>query len=121
MLSLVLTLRGHRVVEANDGLGGLHAIERIHPDAAIVDIGLPQMSGYELARRVRRQPTLDSVTLIALTGYGSPPDRQRARKAGFDEHMTKPPDFQRLATILAECGPGRSRVGTDGENPRTRR
>ena len=60
------------------------------PDVAVIDIGLPGMDGYELARRIRSGPTGRDVTLIALTGYGFPEDRERSRAAGFDRHLVKP-------------------------------
>jgi len=108
MMRLVLTTRGHDVVEAEDGLAGVDAIERVRPHAALVDIGLPTMSGYDVARRIRGNRALDSVTLIAVTGYGTHADIEAARNAGFDEHLTKPADTGRLESILARCSPLRS-------------
>jgi two-component system CheB/CheR fusion protein len=104
MMRLLLTTRGHQVVEAEDGIEGVDAIERVRPDAALVDIGLPTISGYDVARRIRGNRSLDSVTLVAITGYGSHADVEAARNAGFDEHLTKPADTQRLESILARCG-----------------
>ena len=101
MLSLLLTARGHQVFEAEDGPRALEAIERERPDAAIVDIGLPTMSGYDVARAVRANRALDSVTLVALTGYGAHADIQAAREAGFDAHLTKPADTTRIEAVLA--------------------
>jgi two-component system, chemotaxis family, CheB/CheR fusion protein len=103
MLSLLLTARGHEVVEAVDGAAAIEHIERVRPDAALVDIGLPTMSGYEVARRIRENPTLDSVVLVALTGYGTHADIEAAIAAGFDEHLTKPVETERLEAILARC------------------
>jgi two-component system, chemotaxis family, CheB/CheR fusion protein len=105
MMRLLLTTRGHQVVEAEDGVAGVDAIERVRPHAALVDIGLPTMSGYDVARRIRGNRSLDSVTLVAITGYGAHADVEAARNAGFDEHLTKPADTQRLESILARCGP----------------
>ena len=104
MMRLLLTTRGHQVVEAEDGGAGVDAIERVRPDAALVDIGLPTMSGYDVARRVRGNRALDSVTLVAITGYGTHADVEAAHDAGFDEHLTKPADTRRLESILARCG-----------------
>lgn len=103
MMRLLLTTRGHQVVEAEDGLLGALAIERVRPHAALVDIGLPIMSGYDVARRIRDNRALDTVTLVALTGYGTHADVVAAHEAGFDEHLTKPADTQRLESILARC------------------
>jgi two-component system CheB/CheR fusion protein len=103
MMRLLLTTRGHDVVEAEDGVAGVDAIERVRPHAALVDIGLPTMSGYDVARRVRGNRALDSVTLVAVTGYGTHADVEAARDAGFDEHLTKPADTGRLESILARC------------------
>jgi len=105
MLSLLLTARGHEVVEAPDGTAGIEQIERTRPDAALVDIGLPTLSGYDVARRIRQDRSLDSVVLIALTGYGTHTDIEAASEAGFDEHLTKPVESARLEAILARCVP----------------
>ncbi len=84
---------------AADGRSGLALLETERPAAAIVDIGLPQLDGYEVARRARA--TLgDDVRLIAVTGYGQPEDRERALGAGFDVHHTKPADVRRLCQSL---------------------
>jgi two-component system CheB/CheR fusion protein len=106
MTRLLLTTRGHEVVEAEDGRAGADAIERVRPHAALVDIGLPAMNGYDVARRIRRNRALDSVTLVALTGYGTHADVEAAHDAGFDEHLTKPADTERLESILARCSSG---------------
>lgn len=105
MMRLLLTMRGHQVIEAEDGGAGVDAIERVRPDVALVDIGLPTMSGYDVARRIRGNRALDSVTLVAVTGYGTHADVEAARNAGFDEHLTKPADTGRLESILARCSP----------------
>ena len=76
-------------------------IERLRPDLAIVDLGLPIMSGFELARRIRSNPALHGTRLVALSGYGQDSDVQAALDAGFDEHLTKPPDPDRLEQVLA--------------------
>jgi CheY-like chemotaxis protein/anti-sigma regulatory factor (Ser/Thr protein kinase) len=103
MLSLLLAAKGHEVTEAVDGPSALEEIARVRPDAALVDIGLPTMSGYEVARRIRKDPSLDSVVLIALTGYGMEADIETASEAGFDQHLTKPVESGRLELLLAEC------------------
>ena len=70
-----------------------------------MDIGLPDMDGYEVARRVRERPEANAVRLVALTGYGQPADVERARAAGFDEHLTKPLDLAALSRVLADLAP----------------
>ncbi len=102
MMQILLEARGHTVVTAADGEDALEAIERERPDVALVDIGLPRVSGYEVARRVRARPELDTVVLVALTGYGREEDVKAARDAGFDDHLTKPADPARLDRVLAD-------------------
>src|SRR5690606_29464770 len=71
------------------------------PDVILLDIGLPEIDGYEVAYRVRQQAALDGVVLVAMTGYGQPEDRQRSRAVGFDHHLVKPAQFADLQSILA--------------------
>jgi len=100
-LRRILELEGHRVRVAADGVSGLEAVRSAPPEVALIDIGLPKMDGYELARRIRnevessRQPYL-----VAVTGYGLPEDRKRTREAGFDLHVVKPVDAALLADVL---------------------
>jgi signal transduction histidine kinase/ActR/RegA family two-component response regulator len=101
-LRRLLELAGHRVCVARDGVAGLEALLSGPAQIALVDIGLPRMDGYELARRLRA--TLDGRPrpfMVAVTGYGLPEDRSRALAAGFDEHLTKPVDAAALARVLA--------------------
>ncbi|MEO6927792.1 MAG: response regulator, partial [Casimicrobiaceae bacterium] len=79
-------------------------LRAVAPDVVLLDIGLPQMDGYEVARRMRMLPAGHSVRLVALTGYGQPEDRQRARAAGFDRFVVKPLDFASLDSILTGQG-----------------
>ncbi|MDO9016838.1 MAG: response regulator [Deltaproteobacteria bacterium] len=95
----VLELGGHHVVEARDGIAGLACILAERPDVAMVDISLPGMDGYEVARRVRAALGA-SVALVAMTGYGRESDRVAALAAGFDSHLPKPVDFDRLDALL---------------------
>jgi CheY-like chemotaxis protein len=81
------------------------------PDVMIVDIGMPQMTGYDLARHVREDPRLSSVRLIALTGYGREEDRVRVLDVGFDLHLTKPVNESQLRSVLASMAPVRHRAG----------
>jgi PAS domain S-box-containing protein len=101
MLRNLLLSWGHRVEGVGDGLEGLEAIRRSMPEVALIDLGLPSMDGYELARQVRSLPGGDNVRLIAVTGYGQPDDRRRALEAGFDLHLVKPVDLHKLEQFLA--------------------
>lgn len=98
----ILTLDGHTVHKAVDGVSGVQAAERVHPDVAIIDIGLPHMDGYEVARTLRAGKH-HRIVLVALTGYGQPEDERLAREAGFDAHLVKPADFGRLRALLADA------------------
>jgi two-component system, chemotaxis family, CheB/CheR fusion protein len=100
MMQLLLEAEGVTVETAGDGLEGAELIERTRPDLAIVDLGLPVMSGFELARRVRQAPVCNGTRLVALSGYGRDSDIRAALEAGFDEHLTKPPDPDRLERML---------------------
>ena len=100
MLKLLLEAEGVSVHSAANGLEGVELIERIRPDLAIVDLGLPVMSGFDLARRIRQHRRHDEIRLVALSGYGQDADVQASLAAGFDEHLTKPPDPGRLETLL---------------------
>jgi len=102
MMQIWLESEGVQVFGAEDGLEGVALIEQLHPDLALVDLGLPVMSGFELARRVRENPENASTRLIALSGYGREADVQAALDAGFDEHLTKPPDPARLERLLRQ-------------------
>jgi two-component system, chemotaxis family, CheB/CheR fusion protein len=100
MLKTLLEFAGHRVEIAGDGLQGIEMIENQHPDVALVDIGLPALNGYELARKIRANENCQDVFLVALTGYSQPSDRQRALSSGFDAHLAKPVDLEQLRQIL---------------------
>jgi PAS domain S-box-containing protein len=99
-LRRLLEQDGHRVEEDGDGLSGLARAEATRPDIILVDIGLPGMDGYELARRIRAQRGAEPI-LVAITGYGQADDQRRSREAGFDAHLTKPVAPERLAEVLA--------------------
>ena len=101
MMQLFLETEGVRVYPAENGVDGIEMIERVRPDLALVDLGLPVLSGFDLARRIRENPQNQDVWLVALSGYGQDTDIQAALDAGFDEHLTKPPDHTRLLQILA--------------------
>lgn len=107
MLTAYLQQFGHEVIQARDGHAGLDAALEQRPDAIVCDIGLPGLDGYEIARRIRETPGLRSCSLIAVSGYGDSTDRDRARKAGFDHHLTKPADPMELADLIANTSEGR--------------
>jgi PAS domain S-box-containing protein len=104
MLQLLLEAEGVQVFTAENGRDGAELIERMHPDLALVDLGLPVMSGFELAQRIRRNPTCAATRLVAVSGYGQDSDVQASREAGFDEHITKPPEPSRLEQLLKGGG-----------------
>ncbi len=101
MLQLLLESQGVMVFAAENGVEGVELIERLRPDLALVDLGLPVMSGFDLARKIRANPQTAAVRLVALSGYGQDSDIQAALDAGFDDHITKPPDPARLDQLLA--------------------
>jgi signal transduction histidine kinase/CheY-like chemotaxis protein len=100
MMQILLESKGFSVACADNGLDGVALIEDTRPDVAIVDLGLPVMSGYDLARTVRQNPVIAATPLIALSGYGQESDVRAALEAGFDSHLTKPPDFDRLDELI---------------------
>jgi CheY-like chemotaxis protein len=100
MYRILIEMCGHEVLVAEDGAKGLELLKSAQPDIALVDIGLPGMDGYEIARRFRAEPEGGRVLLVALTGYGSSSDRARSRQAGFDLHLLKPVDPQALQSLL---------------------
>lgn len=100
LLSALLRRAGHHVQDAADGVAGVELALAETPQVVLIDIGLPGLDGYAVARRVRRALGRD-VLLVALTGYGQPDDQARALDAGFDVHLTKPVDFARLAQLIA--------------------
>ncbi len=99
-LASLLVLEGADVIEARDGTGALRSARNEQPPVAVIDIGLPDIDGYEVARQLRLDPRTQSMHLVALTGYGQEADRQRAQAAGFDRHLTKPVDFDELLAAI---------------------
>jgi CheY-like chemotaxis protein len=89
------------VYEAESGERGLELLEREDPDVAIIDVGLPGLSGFEVARRIRERPSGRAMLLLALTGHDSPGDFERSAKAGFDYHIVKPVDVDELARLIS--------------------
>jgi CheY-like chemotaxis protein len=100
-LALLLQASGHDVRTAHDGPTALEAALDYRPNVVLLDIGLPRMDGYEVAKKLRQQPFLKNVVLVAMTGYGQDSDRQRSQEAGFAHHLVKPADFGKVQQILA--------------------
>lgn len=112
-LAMLLELAGHLTRVAHDGPQALADADSFAPEAAVLDIGMPGMSGLDLARRLRASPAHCSMVLIALTGWGQPMDRCATALAGFDRHLVKPVDHEQLLHLIDELtalrggGPGR--------------
>jgi len=103
-LILLLEVLGHRVRAVHDGIAAMEAARANVPDVMLVDIGLPGIDGYEVARRIRRDPELKHVVLVALTGYGRDEDKRQAMAAGFDYHLVKPVNLDALHELVARLG-----------------
>jgi CheY-like chemotaxis protein len=99
-LAILLELGGHEVFSAANGALALESAERNLPEVALLDIGMPKLDGYEVARRIRAQPWGRRITLVALTGWGQDSDRRRSGEAGFDSHLVKPLDLDKLMELL---------------------
>jgi len=100
-LAMLLKVSGHQVRMAHTGPTALQEALDYRPNAVLLDIGLPGMDGYEVAKRIRQQPALQNVVLVAMTGYGQETDRHRSREVGFNAHLVKPADFGKVQQILA--------------------
>jgi len=98
----------HVVEICQDGFSALETVRTFNPDIVLTDLGMPRMSGYQLAEELRRLPEMQNVALIALSGYGQEADRQRSREAGFVQHLVKPVKPDDLQRILAEHAVTRS-------------
>jgi CheY-like chemotaxis protein len=105
-LARVLQICGHENRTAHDGPEALDAARLFQPDVVLLDIGLPGMNGYEVARRLRADPALSRAVVVALTGWGSEEDKRQSREAGFDFHLTKPVEVTAIQTILAQTNGG---------------
>ncbi|HEV2970414.1 MAG TPA: ATP-binding protein [Pirellulales bacterium] len=99
-LKLLLAVRGHEICTAGDGAEALTAFNDFDPQVVLLDIGLPGMDGYEIAKRIRQSANGEQVRIIATTGYGRDEDRHRAMEAGFDFHLTKPVNFKTLEELI---------------------
>jgi CheY-like chemotaxis protein len=103
-LSLLLQTRGHETRIATDGEGALVAADEFRPACVLLDLGLPRMDGYEVARRLRARPYGGELILIALTGWAGKEVRSRAADAGFDYHLVKPVNWEELEKIVESAG-----------------
>jgi CheY-like chemotaxis protein len=99
-LAMLLVALGHDVRVAYGGQAALKLAAEFRPDYALLDIGMPDMDGYEVARRLRAEPWAHGLRLAAITGWGQEEDLDRARRAGFDRHFTKPVDPDEVAMLL---------------------
>lgn len=100
-LMFLLQSMGKEVSTARDGLQAIELTVTFRPDVVLMDIGLPRLSGYDAARRIREMPGGDRIVLVALTGWGQDEDRRESSEAGFDHHWVKPVDLQALRELLA--------------------
>jgi CheY-like chemotaxis protein len=100
-LAMLLKAGGHDVRTAHDGPATLEAALAYRPNVVLLDIGMPGMNGFDVAKRLRQEPALGNVVLVAMTGYGQDADRQRSQEAGFDHHLVKPALFEQVQKILA--------------------
>ncbi|MFO1019174.1 MAG: ATP-binding protein [Planctomycetales bacterium] len=101
-LGMLMKALGSEVQTANDGPTALSIMESFRPDLVLLDIGMPQMDGYEVARRIRQRPEFEKIQLAALTGWGQDSDRERTREAGFNHHLVKPAGIQELQGLLGQ-------------------
>jgi two-component system CheB/CheR fusion protein len=99
-LAMLLRLEGHDVRIARDGRAALEGAQAYLPRVVLLDIGLPGLDGYSVARHLREQPGTRDALLVAISGYGQEEDRQRSRQAGFDHHLVKPIDFSELQQVM---------------------
>jgi CheY-like chemotaxis protein/two-component sensor histidine kinase len=102
MMAVMLGFKGHDVRVARDGIEAVDTAKTFGPQIAFLDIGMPRMDGYEAARRIRALPGRH-IVLVALTGWGQDDDKRRSRDAGFDHHLTKPPEPEVLDRLVAGC------------------
>ena len=99
-LAMLLSLAGHETHVASNGPDGLAQADALRPDAVLLDLGMPGLSGFEVCRRLRREPWARAIPIIAITGWGQADDRQRSKEAGFDGHLVKPVVFGELTSLL---------------------
>jgi PAS domain S-box-containing protein len=103
-LAMLMELTGNKTYMAHDGVEAVEAVEKYRPEVMLLDIGLPKLDGYEVCRRVREQPWGKNILVIALTGWGQDDDRRRSEEAGFNGHLVKPVDYDKLLDLLGSLG-----------------
>jgi PAS domain S-box-containing protein len=113
-MARVLRLRGNETRTACDGADAVKVAEEFRPEVILMDVGMPHVDGYEATRRIRQQPWGQSITIIALTGWGQEGDRVESREAGCDAHLVKPVDLAELEKLLAELATDAAEASTDG-------
>jgi CheY-like chemotaxis protein len=101
-LAMLLNITGNKTFLAHDGVEALEAVEKYRPEVILLDIGLPKLDGHEVCRRVREQPWGKDIIIIALTGWGQDDDRRKSEEAGFNGHLVKPVDYDRLLELLGQ-------------------
>ncbi|WP_162823871.1 response regulator [Lysobacter sp. TY2-98] len=109
-LAMMLEMLGHQAQRIYDPHAAEQALNSFEPDVVFLDIGMPGISGYDVARRLRASPLGSAVTLVAVTGWGQPEDRQRTAEAGFDHHLVKPPEIDAICRILGGLPPCEAKV-----------
>ena len=109
-LAMLLSLDAHATQVAHSGANALQVAACFRPNIVFLDLGMPNMNGYEVARELRRLPELHDTVLVALSGWGAAADQQRCREAGFNEHLTKPADFDAIERLLAKITRSRAAV-----------
>ncbi len=103
IMGVLLESLGHDIQTAHDGHCGVQMARLFRPDVVLLDVGLPEMNGYEVARHLRQDPETRNLLLVAVTGYGQPEDLRRSDEAGFDLHVLKPVGMESLQSILARA------------------
>ncbi|HEU4713349.1 MAG TPA: PAS domain S-box protein [Pyrinomonadaceae bacterium] len=101
-LAMLLEITGNETYMAHDGVEAIQAVEKYRPEVVLLDIGLPKLDGHEVCRRVRQQPWGKDITMIALTGWGQEDDRRKSEEAGFNGHLVKPVDYDKLLEMLGQ-------------------
>ena len=112
-LAMLLKITGNKTYTAHDGLEAVDAIEKHRPEVVLLDIGLPTLDGHEVCRRVRQQPWGKDIVMIALTGWGQEDDRRKSEEAGFNGHMVKPVDYDKLLDLLESVSKQTTSSGSD--------
>jgi len=105
-LAMLLNITGNKTFLAHDGVEALEAVEKYRPEVMLLDIGLPKLDGHEVCRRVRELPWGKDIVIIALTGWGQEDDRRKSEEAGFNGHLVKPVDYDRLLELLGQLTNG---------------